>query len=215
MNVFGLNTVISRTPLRVLFYMEQSLKVLYSESKNKKGVLVMNPSFNELRKEINNWRKNFSFPDISPEKFNSYYKEFPLWMCAKNIQKPNQMISLEKIYGDNWCFESKQTRGNYPKPSKLLSLLEGYEKNASIPPIDLYLIEGNYYFSEGNHRVYLSTLLGKKEILANVWEVFYDEFLHTSSIYREDSLGGVIEFEDELYEVDINDLRQYKKRKGL
>lgn len=168
-----------------------------------------------MRKKIQEWREKRNFPVILQEKYIDYDKQYPLWMIADKVKQPNQRIPLDKIYGSNWCFEDEKNRGNYPKPTKLLSLLDGYEHESDIPPIDLYFIDGKYFLREGNHRVYLFYLLERYDIVANVWIIHYDEFLQKSKIRQEDEWGGVIEFKGELYEINEEELHFYKKRKGL
>lgn len=179
----------------------------------------MKKNYNEIKLFIDKCRDLNDFPAFDTDKYVDFYLEFPLYSIAPYVIKRNCMIAIDKIYGNNWAFEPKEKRGSYPRYSKLDSLLRGYTrtantyfKNKNIPPVPLVKILGNYYLDEGNHRLYMSKLLGRKTLLADVIDVDYKYFLQNSYL-KEFPYGFCIVYENSLYEVSDIEAKNYIKLK--
>lgn len=117
------------------------------------------------------------FPTFNPMKHLNPYQSFPCFYLAPEVVKVEE-VRLETLHGDNWAFDSVETRGNYPRIHKLESILKGLtEEPSPLPPIDVFCIYGNYILTEGNHRYYASMMMGMKTILAKVCYYDYEHLI--------------------------------------
>ena len=55
--------------------------------------------------------------------------------------------------------------------SRLQSVLVARRRGVTLPPIDVFLLRGNYYVSDGHHRVAAARALGEDHIAARVTEL--------------------------------------------
>ena len=142
-------------------------------------------------------------PVLDSSRYFDYFYAFPFLNVAPK-ETELQTIPLDRIYGDNWAFMEKEERGHYPKVTKLQDLLSGYtEVNntqykktfGNIPPVPVYNIGDGYFLSEGNHRFYLSNILGRTTIEAEVTKVDYGRFLQESTLHE----SGAVIYEGEYH----------------
>ena len=164
---------------------------------------------------IEKYFQTHSFPTFDTDKRIEFHKEYPLFMFAPQTIKYQEMVDISNICGDNWAFDTIEMRGSYPQYSKLVSLLCGftstnnyYYQNKQIPPIPLVKIMGSYYMEEGNHRLYLSKMMGRRTIRADVVDVNYEDFLKDSFI-KQDYNYWYIVYNNTVYEVDEIEANNY------
>ena len=144
--------------------------------------------YREFKEKIEGWADNDSFPEVDCHKYVDFYKKFPLFQFAKITVLKNVMVPIDDIYGDNWAFQNKNERGRYPSATKLRSLLSGYTKvnndywEKEIPPVPIHKIFDKYYLDEGNHRLYLSKLLGMNTLLSDVYDYDYKSLVQSSKL---------------------------------
>lgn len=132
---------------RDLQYVAQSARPSWITEKNKSGALQLGDQY-------------FLVPcHIEPE--------FDLWIDATTA------------VGDTWVFQNKWPDGwtaceGKPEAGTLTSLL--LETPAQIPAIFVYRVNKNYLFTDGNHRLYASYLLGRpiKVTCDFAYTEFYD-----------------------------------------
>lgn len=117
----------------------------------------------------------YNFPEFDLDKHIDMYETYPCYYYSKAKEIYIKNVNIDLIYGTNWCFESKQSRGSYPNANKIYSILNGHVGNyfyneKEIPPVHVTKILDMYILEEGNHRLYtikLLNLLG----LANIKEI--------------------------------------------
>lgn len=180
--------------------------------------------FNQFVEDIN---KN-GFPDLCPINWKHPTKEYPLHYFAPQKELGTIKIECDKIVGGNWANMPPGMRGNYPKPRKFWNLLAGYlnlndtihNTRDKIPAIPVYKIMDDYFCDEGNHRLYVSRILGFKTIKAEVVEIDYYTFLKNSYVYKDTVFSErYIAYPDnrtgriQLYEIDEDEIQQYQKLK--
>lgn len=142
--------------------------------------------YNRISEEIN---KN-GFPNLSPSNYKNPTIEYPCFVFAPSINLGIQEVPVYKIIGSNWANLPKTQAPNYPKPRKVREILKGYLnineklKNTAdnMKPIPVYKIFDEYFCDEGNHRLYVSRLLKKSTIKAEVVEFDYKNFLLNSNL---------------------------------
>lgn len=175
----------------------------------------------EMSEKIAIWQETESFPEIDCHKFIDFDTEFPCFQMAKSSEKKGQTIRLSDIWGSNWAFQKKEDRGRYPSATKLKWLLSGYTnyRNESwpspIPPVPVYKVLGGYYLDEGNHRLYLSKLLGRATILADVYEFDYEEFLKVAFLLRHGDAHHLVAPDRSIYPISPEEAVNFERYKKL
>lgn len=98
---------------------------------------------------------------------------FPLFydLCSGPVQTIEE-VSIKDIRSGNnlnWFFDKRvEERGNYPQ-NKIENIMKGILLGKDeLPPIELIYVDGHYYLGEGNHRLYVYTLLGYSTVTAKV-----------------------------------------------
>lgn len=128
--------------------------------------------FNSICKKIN----EKGYEDFCPKNF----KPHPSNLGSKQIYLGTKEIECDKIVGDNWCNKPnfgaiKNKKSNYPKDEKFIEILKfflGLEKPFRSLTLDyVILYENEYYTGEGNHRIYVSRLLGRKHIKSKIFQL--------------------------------------------
>lgn len=140
----------------------------------------------KMKLQLKKWEKAEDYPVIDMEKRKSAYSEFPCFIWAPN-KTYEEHVDIKNIFGDNWAFDKKENRGNYPRINKLFSILKGFleiDGPNKVPPVPIIKIKGMYFLSEGNHRLYMSKLLKKKTLYAEVCEYDYDTFLLHANLIK-------------------------------
>lgn len=145
----------------------------------------------------------FAFPVFDLDHYVDFYQLYPLFYLAPHTILHKQ-VSILQIYGNNWVFEAKETRGAYPRLHKLDRIIRGFCQKKEIPPIPLAGIMGFYYLEEGNHRLYASKWLGKSVIEAEVVAYNYPAFLRRLRLISH-SVDHYVEYNDQCYEVSIEE----------
>lgn len=176
----------------------------------------------ELENKLKEWEITRNYPEIDLDKYVDFYSVYPLFVLAPYTIKEKRKIPISKIYGNNWAFQDKQNRGSYPYSNKLKSLFDGYTKRKNnlfykgrtIPPVPVVKIFGKYYLEEGNHRLYLSKLLNRKLILADVMEYDYEYFLKNSYLKFFGNIPCII-YENEVYQIENELTENYLKLKNV
>jgi len=175
----------------------------------------------ELEQKLNEWAETGDYPEIDLDKYVPFYDTFPLFMLSPCTTKEKRRIPIDKIYGDNWAFQSKKDRGSYPYRSKLESLFKGYTgkgnvfyKGKPIPPVPVVKIFDKYYLEEGNHRLYICKLLNRKTILADVMEYDYKYFLENSHLESFRNIPHIV-YENNVYMIDEKMKENYLKLKDV
>lgn len=176
-------------------------------------------SFSYYHWKVLNWSDDNKFPELDTDKYVAFYDKYPLFMFAPRKLLEAQELNLCDIKGDNWAFEKKETRGSYPKTTKLLDLLGGYVNGdypatepGGVPPIEVVKINGEYFLQEGNHRLYLSKVLGREKILADVSEYDYS-YLLKHSYLQEQPWGYAIVLDNGVHDVNQKQAEEYAMRK--
>lgn len=175
----------------------------------------------ELQKKLEEWKVSRDYPEVDTHKYIEFHLVYPMFTYAPYEIKNNRRIPIDKIYGDNWAFQNKENRGSYPYSNKLDSLFRGYTRknnswgiyaNKKIPPVPVVKIFDDYFLDEGNHRLYLSKLLGRKTIVADVVEYDYEYFLKNSFIKTFGNTTCVI-YDTYLYPIDEDYKENYLRLK--
>lgn len=144
--------------------------------------------YNSLAKKI----ERDGFPDLSPLNYKTY-EDFPLWQLAEQRELGVRNVPCDEILGVGWANTPRHLMsGNYPKPRKVRELLAAYlnlnedgkDTAVEIEPIEIYRVMGICLTDDGNHRLYVSRLLGRPTIRAVVWEVDYEDFLKRSLPFK-------------------------------
>lgn len=146
----------------------------------------------ELHGELNDMFLESNFPVYDTDKYIDLYKIYPMFRYAEYTTYEDY-IDVRDIRGDDWAFMLKEERGNYPKISKIKSIVDYYGGkvyygNDDIPPVPIRKVNGIYYLEEGNHRVYtLKYLLDKglvkdHKIRVKVEEYDYNSFIKEADI---------------------------------
>ena len=175
----------------------------------------------EMLDKISNWQEEGTYPEIDCNKFVDFDKEFPCFQMAKSSVKTEQTIRLSDIWGSNWAFQKKEDRGRYPSTTKLKWLLSGYTNfqneswRSPIPPVPVYRVLGGYYLDEGNHRLYLSKLLGRETILADVYEFDYEELLLGSKLLQYGDNFHMVIPDHSIYPVSKEEAKNFERYKKL
>lgn len=152
---------------------------------------VASTSYNAIAEKL----EHDGFPDLCPPNWKTD-DDYPLWQLADQKNIGIRDIPCNEILGFNWANTPKHLiDGHYPKEHKVRLILAGYlnlnddgEDTASkMEPIDAYHVMGTYFIGEGNHRLYVSRLLNRPTIRANVFEVDYEGLLRKSIPYRQDN----------------------------
>lgn len=136
--------------------------------------------FNDISERIN----KKGFPDLCPPHYKILEEAYPLFYKAKSEKLGVLELDCDKIIGGNWANLPQAECPGYPKARKVWDLLVGYlnmnerleKTEENIPPIPVFKIKEDYFCREGNHRLYVSRLLGRKTIKANVVELDYTPF---------------------------------------
>lgn len=179
------------------------------------------PNYWDFKDRIEDWAENGDFPEIDCHKYVDFYKKFPLFQFSKITVLKNIHVPVEAIYGDNWAFQSKGERGHYPSATKLRSLLSGYTNVSNdywtkeIPPVPIHKIFDKYYLDEGNHRLYLSKLLGRDTLLSDVYEYDYASLAKTSKLEVFGSDRYIILKNSSIYPVDGEEAKEFQSHKSL
>lgn len=174
----------------------------------------------ELEEKLIEWRETRDYPEIDLDKYVAFYNVYPLFVFAPYTIKEKIRIPIGKIYGDNWAFQSKRDRGSYPYSNKLDSLFKGYTgrksyiyKKNSVPPVPVAKILDNYYLEEGNHRLYISKLLNRKTIIADVIEYDYKYLLKNSHLELFWDIPHIV-FKNKAYQINDELKENYTKLKN-
>lgn len=140
----------------------------------------------------------FNFPAFDEDKYLNLERKYPCYFHAKEKSRYIAEVNIALIVGDNWSFESVETRGNYPHISKIINILDAYagimhHNNNELPAVPIYKIRDTYFLEEGNHRLYVLKLLrslgltNQKTIKCDIFEFDYDSFLKESRIIHDNS----------------------------
>jgi hypothetical protein len=198
-------------------------KEVEEERQTVQGLQELCEVFNGVTKDIN---KN-GFPDLCPPNYKNSQGTYPFYYYAKTKELGIIDVPCDKIAGDNWANLPKEMRDHYPKPRKFRDLLVGYlnlneelkHTKESIPPIKVSKVMDDYFCDEGNHRLYVSRLLGFETIKAEVVEYDYLTLLKESYEYTSSPLEYYLALPDgendhvHLYEATEEDMVRYYELK--
>jgi len=83
-------------------------------------------------------------------------------------------VPLNKIVGSvGKCsaFNIKFNHRSHVTPDRLINIKQAIRNGKSLPPVNLYKVDDEYYVMDGNHRVSAAKGLGPTQILAKVVEL--------------------------------------------
>ncbi len=81
------------------------------------------------------------------------------------------------------AFDSNFSLRSHVPSDRLISIKQAMHKGKSLPPVNLYKINEEYYVMDGNHRVAAAKELGRSEIMAKIVELIPSS--DTCSILKE------------------------------
>lgn len=130
-------------------------------------------------------------PNLAPARFYTD-DDFPLWNLSEMRYVGICELPCDQIAGTNWAnMPDELIGGPYPKHAKTRRLLAGYlnlneegrDTASEIPPFPVYRVLDVYLNEEGNHRLYVSRLLGRPTVKVELYESNYLEMLRTARTY--------------------------------
>lgn len=159
----------------------------------------------ELKHQLANFCSVHNASVFDIDKFYPFDVAFPLFWYSRHTLKCDIRINIDKLKGNKWVFKSKVSRVGYPLNTN---------KKTTLMPV--FKVMGSYFVEEVNRRLYVSKLLNRKSILADILEYDYEYMLNQAVLHNDSDRDlYYVSYNQQTYELNHEEATNFQKLQNL